>query len=253
MLQEHICLWNTQLKHPYKVHRGSLCGCFFIIKFSLMSRNIWQKKRFEVLQRDWFACKYCWQKPPYVQLEVDHIMPRSEWWTNDINNLITACSNCNRWKWWNVLWTDSKNLYKIKLDDAIYKFKYLFYEEWNKNIMWMIDEKTKVLISMWVKNRFSREWEVSIVSAISKISEAILTNDFKKWWNFCEQVLFSIKDDMIDEIDWFFRLVMDDWWRLADINYTSRLNYLLTDNLTYDIAPYVLKKYTLFPELLQNG
>jgi len=116
--------------------------------------------------------------------------------------------------------------------------------------MWMIDEKTKVLLSMWVKNKFAREKEVSIVSAVSNINEDILINDFKSWWIFCDQVLCAIKNDMIDEVDLFFKFIMDESWRLVDVEFRNRLNYLLTDDLLSDIAPYVLKKYTLFPELL---
>ena len=127
-----------------------------------MSRNIGQKKRFEVLQRDWFACKYCWQKAPFVQLEVDHIVPRSNWGTNEVNNLITACFNCNRWKWSTEIVWDSKNLYKTKINDAIYKCKMEFYDMWNKNMMWSISDKTKVLLSMWIKEIFDWDEIVSV-------------------------------------------------------------------------------------------
>ena len=57
-----------------------------------------KKLRFEVFKRDGFACQYCGRTPPVVMLEVDHIMPRSEGGTDDINNLITSCFDCNRGK-----------------------------------------------------------------------------------------------------------------------------------------------------------
>lgn len=55
-------------------------------------------KRFTVLQRDGFVCRYCGAHPPSVDLEVDHIVPRKAGGSDDTENLITACSQCNRGK-----------------------------------------------------------------------------------------------------------------------------------------------------------
>lgn len=55
-------------------------------------------KRFDVFKRDSFSCGYCGRKPPEVTLEVDHINPKSLGGDDDINNLITACFDCNRGK-----------------------------------------------------------------------------------------------------------------------------------------------------------
>ena len=57
-----------------------------------------KRMRFEVLKRDRFTCQYCSAKPPKVPLEVDHIMPVSKGGENVMNNLITACFDCNRGK-----------------------------------------------------------------------------------------------------------------------------------------------------------
>ena len=56
------------------------------------------KVRFEVLKRDNFTCQYCGRKSPEVELEVDHIEPYSKTKDNSLENLITACKDCNRGK-----------------------------------------------------------------------------------------------------------------------------------------------------------
>jgi CRISPR/Cas system Type II protein with McrA/HNH and RuvC-like nuclease domain len=60
--------------------------------------SITKKIRFEVFKRDGFKCQYCGKTPPCVMLEVDHIQPKSKKGIDDINNLITACFDCNRGK-----------------------------------------------------------------------------------------------------------------------------------------------------------
>lgn len=59
---------------------------------------ITKKVRFEVFKRDGFKCAYCGKSPPQITLEVDHIDPRSRGGKDDINNLLTACFECNRGK-----------------------------------------------------------------------------------------------------------------------------------------------------------
>lgn len=57
-----------------------------------------KRKRFEVFKRDNFKCQYCYSCPPNVALEVDHIIPVSKGGKSSIENLITACFDCNRGK-----------------------------------------------------------------------------------------------------------------------------------------------------------
>lgn len=58
----------------------------------------WRKeklKRFEVLHRDEFTCRYCGARPGSEFLEVDHLVPRAKHGTDDASNLVTACKTCN--------------------------------------------------------------------------------------------------------------------------------------------------------------
>lgn len=65
-----------------------------------MARSpISKKVRFDVFKRDGFQCSYCGAHPSeIVLLEVDHVHPVAEGGTNDIDNLVTACFDCNRGK-----------------------------------------------------------------------------------------------------------------------------------------------------------
>jgi hypothetical protein len=55
--------------------------------------------RFDVLNRDGFRCTYCGRGPDQgVLLEVDHVVPRSAGGEDTLDNLVTACWDCNRGK-----------------------------------------------------------------------------------------------------------------------------------------------------------
>lgn len=57
-----------------------------------------RRLRFEIFKRDEFTCQYCGRKAPEVQLEIDHIIPKSQGGKDTKDNLITACSDCNQGK-----------------------------------------------------------------------------------------------------------------------------------------------------------
>lgn len=62
-------------------------------------RNSLSKRlRFDVFKRDGFACQYCGAHPPAAILECDHVIPVAEGGGDDIDNLVTACFDCNRGK-----------------------------------------------------------------------------------------------------------------------------------------------------------
>jgi len=53
--------------------------------------------RFKILQRDGFSCRYCGRngERDSVILHIDHLFPVSQGGSNDINNLVTSCRDCN--------------------------------------------------------------------------------------------------------------------------------------------------------------
>jgi len=60
--------------------------------------SVSKRLRFEILKRDGFRCKYCGRTAVAIALEVDHVVPVSEGGTDEPENLITACFECNRGK-----------------------------------------------------------------------------------------------------------------------------------------------------------
>jgi len=61
-------------------------------------RGISESLRFEVFQRDNHTCQYCGRKAPEVKLEVDHLLPVSKGGTDEFDNLVTSCRECNSGK-----------------------------------------------------------------------------------------------------------------------------------------------------------
>lgn len=51
--------------------------------------------RFAVLERDQFRCRYCGAAPDRSTLQVDHIFPKSQGGKDELDNLATACWDCN--------------------------------------------------------------------------------------------------------------------------------------------------------------
>lgn len=57
-----------------------------------------KRLRFEVLRRDSHTCRYCGRSAPEVKLTVDHVVPETLGGSDDPDNLVAACSDCNAGK-----------------------------------------------------------------------------------------------------------------------------------------------------------
>lgn len=63
-----------------------------------MRKGIGKALRFSVFARDNFTCRYCGRQSDAVTLVIDHVMPVCQGGTNDVENLVTACVDCNSGK-----------------------------------------------------------------------------------------------------------------------------------------------------------
>lgn len=57
-----------------------------------------RRLRFEILRRDHYTCRYCGQAAPDVKLTVDHVLPDALGGSDEAENLVTACADCNSGK-----------------------------------------------------------------------------------------------------------------------------------------------------------
>ena len=87
-------------------------------------RTIKKSKRFDVLKRDNFTCQYCGRSAPDVELEIDHLKPVSRGGSNEFDNLITSCKDCNRAKRdQEIVYSLESNKLKKQFDDYIKSLK----------------------------------------------------------------------------------------------------------------------------------
>ena len=228
------------------------------------------KKRFELFKRDNYTCQYCWKKWWDVTLEIDHVVPKSKWWSDDFWNLVTSCRECNMWKWQTELNSET-SVFSIKVKDLYERIKKTFYctwnngvrearEEFNKNFNSKLDTNTSWLIASflwrWVNLYVhDREWvskevhEVALNCAYNNIpmnnSLSELYNDinnknlleekldeFYKWWDFFDGITMFLEQAFILRDCPIKYNIFDDNYNWWEIKNTNeRLNYNITMNI----------------------
>lgn len=90
-----VCFKDFRPSSPSNKFCGQVC------KVSSMSgQSRFLKLRFEVFKRDNFSCVYCGRsvKEDKIKLQCDHVIPRSKNGKDTLDNLVTACAECNRGK-----------------------------------------------------------------------------------------------------------------------------------------------------------
>jgi hypothetical protein len=206
---------------------------------------IWAKKRFKVLERDNFRCQYCWKNGKDVSLEIDHIIPKAKWWTDDFNNLITCCRECNIWKWKDIIWVSNWNA-KIKIADHENAMIKKFFSVRNDNSYGTIDKNNLTFFSWFIKLFY---WK-----PLTKfIEDDFVIVEFNEGWKICDEAL-----DKFDKMVWDYtlsRFIQQIWdiemWNTDDNN--LKLNYLITSRM-FDIwLPVSFNfKYSLFPKMIEQ-
>ena len=138
-----------------------------------MRKVISKKTRFEIFKRDSFKCQYCGSIPPHVVLEVDHIIPVKQGGKNELENLITACFECNRGKGARELSAIPNSLEdKIKLIKAKEKQYKEFKKLQDKIILRLeneIDEVQKVYKESHSNYYFKPKFRSSVKMFIEKL------------------------------------------------------------------------------------
>lgn len=78
-----------------------------------------KRMRFEIMRRDGHACRYCGATAPDVKLTVDHVTPVTLGGTDEPENLVTACTDCNAGK--SSVAPDADLLADIRADSAAWQ------------------------------------------------------------------------------------------------------------------------------------
>lgn len=64
-------------------------------EMSTKKHQVSRHKRWRVLARDNFRCVYCGSTAEAKELHIDHLYPQALGGTDDEDNLVTACIDCN--------------------------------------------------------------------------------------------------------------------------------------------------------------
>lgn len=219
------------------------------------------------MERDWFRCQYCGRNWKDVTLEVDHIIPKAKWWSDDFNNLITCCRECNVGKGNREIGISNWDARMLE-DDLRESFIKLFFKKWNDKRYWSIADYNVKFVVAYIKVVFddSKEGEKldffidvihdkywddmrSIVDVDKKVRE--LREEYNKWGKLCEKALekykIFIEEYMINEI---YDYMEEDGWNTDDMN--RRLNYTLSRFSILKEYYWLAKKYTLYPKQIKE-
>ena len=66
--------------------------------YDRMPRRMVRFSRGNIFSRDGFMCQYCGRRPPRAQLNLDHVIPRTQAGRTTWENVVCCCIACNRKK-----------------------------------------------------------------------------------------------------------------------------------------------------------
>jgi hypothetical protein len=147
--------------------------------------------RFEVFKRDRFTCAYCGRSAPEVLLQVDHVIPISAGGLDNLDNLVTSCTDCNQGKGSRLLQEGSigpsaRSVEEIKertkqlkqyrawlqkYDEQVAGLVGLVYDEWYKAFGGEVKDGKRVCVWGWPQENSLRGFLKRI--PVSDIVEAV--------------------------------------------------------------------------------
>lgn len=153
-------------------------------------RPIPLKLRFQILKRDHFKCKYCGRSAKEVPLHIDHKKSVKDGGTNDPDNLVTACVECNLGK--------GSRSYDLDELDSQEEVNQLYRERMNELDAGYNDCRELAKKTLEVREFLQRaanrtgwfEWEyliprydiVTIYEAIAFVNSVTYYMDNTTWW-----------------------------------------------------------------------
>jgi 5-methylcytosine-specific restriction endonuclease McrA len=66
--------------------------------YDRMPRRMVRFSRSNIFSRDRYTCQYCGERPPRAQLNLDHVVPRTQAGRTTWENVVCSCVPCNRKK-----------------------------------------------------------------------------------------------------------------------------------------------------------
>jgi len=96
--------WTRQVGRPDVECVGTTSGpvpiprVIALMLYDRMPRRMVRFSRNNIFSRDGFTCQYCGGRPPRSELNLDHVVPRTQSGQTSWENVVCCCVPCNRMK-----------------------------------------------------------------------------------------------------------------------------------------------------------
>lgn len=143
-----------------------------------------QGVRFDVFRRDNFACVYCGAQSPAAVLECDHKVAVANGGSDAIDNLVTACFDCNRGKGVKVTDHDPAPVKVSSRDPLVGMYGHSWREErinWQFRITGATGEFHSLQLYSWLDGRAT---EIKLVRTVDLSGEEYTLYSSEDEWLF---------------------------------------------------------------------
>ena len=96
--------WKQQAGHPGVQCVGTTSGpvpiprVIALVRYDRMPRRMVRFSRSNIFSRDGYSCQYCGDRPARSELNLDHVVPRTQSGRTTWENVVCCCVSCNRLK-----------------------------------------------------------------------------------------------------------------------------------------------------------